>query len=159
MALDKFRELYNLICDVTVLLVNLNRFFLKKMGHSRPKRSFQQLTANMFILKFCQWLDSNGGPLVLAVTALPTEPQLHPLHYSIHIHLSHLQPIHVQQLQGFVCAYHPVVPGSNPKHTMDAFIVQILYYNCHFVEKRTKINKKRLGLGHILKNTFPFHET
>ena len=25
--------------------------------------------------KFCQWLDSNRGPLVLEATALPTEPQ------------------------------------------------------------------------------------
>ena len=25
--------------------------------------------------KFCQWLDSNRGPLVLEVTTLPTEPQ------------------------------------------------------------------------------------
>ena len=51
-----------------------------KMGHSRPLfslfLSFQyscQYTNVQY--KFCQWLDSNLGPLVLRATALPTEPQ------------------------------------------------------------------------------------
>ena len=35
---------------------------------------FQQLTEKTFIVKFCRWLDSNRGPLVSEVTALPTEP-------------------------------------------------------------------------------------
>ena len=38
-------------------------------------------------------------------------------------------------------------PGSSPKHTIDAFYCQNLYSICHWVEKRTKINKKRLGLA------------
>ena len=29
----------------------------------------------MFYIKVCQWLDSNGKPLVSEATALPTEPQ------------------------------------------------------------------------------------
>ena len=36
------------------------------MGHSRPLFSFlafQQLTVNIFIIKLCQWLDSNCKPL------------------------------------------------------------------------------------------------
>ena len=35
---------------------------------------------NMLIIKFCWWLDSNLGPLVLEASALPTEPQ--PLRYA-----------------------------------------------------------------------------
>ena len=37
--------------------------------------SFQQLTENMFIIKFRRGLDSNRGPLVSEDTALLTEPQ------------------------------------------------------------------------------------
>ena len=37
--------------------------------------SFQQLTINMFIIKFCWWLDLNCGPLVSEMTAEPTKPQ------------------------------------------------------------------------------------
>ena len=37
--------------------------------------SFLQLTVNLFVIKSCQWLDSNHGPLVLEATALPTETQ------------------------------------------------------------------------------------
>ena len=37
--------------------------------------SFQQLTVNISIAKFCWWLDSNCGPLVLKATALPTKAQ------------------------------------------------------------------------------------
>ena len=33
--------------------------------------------------KFCQWLESNRGPLVSKATALPTEPQ--PLPYNDHL--------------------------------------------------------------------------
>ena len=33
----------------------------------------------MFIIKFCWWLDSSHGPLLLEATSLPTEPQ--PLQY------------------------------------------------------------------------------
>ena len=53
-----------------------------KMGHSRPLFLYfhlfnPQLTGNkcsIYII-FCQWLDSNRGPLVSEATALPTEPQ------------------------------------------------------------------------------------
>ena len=53
-----------------------------KMGHSRPLflyfRLFKtQLTVNKcsIYINFCRWLDSNCRPLVLEVTALPTEAQ------------------------------------------------------------------------------------
>ena len=53
------------------------------MGHSHPLfslfSSFQQLPVNMFVTKFCQWLDWNRWPLVSEATALSTEPQ--PLPY------------------------------------------------------------------------------
>ena len=52
-------------------------------------------------------------------------------------------------LSRFVCTYHPTVQGSIPKYTTYALKYQILYYICHCVEKRTKINKKRPGLAHI----------
>ena len=41
-----------------------------------------------------------------------------------------------QKLSGFVCAYHPAVPGSNPMHTINAcsIYVQILNSICHCVE-------------------------
>ena len=53
------------------------------MGHSRPLflllLPFQYTvdSKQMFNIKinFCQWLDSNHGPLVSEATALPTEPQ------------------------------------------------------------------------------------
>ena len=32
------------------------------------------------LINFCQWLDSNCGPLVSEATALPTEPQPHPMY-------------------------------------------------------------------------------
>ena len=37
--------------------------------------SFQQLTVNIFNIKFCRWLNTNRGSLVLEATALPSEPQ------------------------------------------------------------------------------------
>ena len=54
-------------------------FFLK-MGHTWPLcSSFQQLTVNIFIVKFCQLLDLNRGPMVSEATTLSTEPQPLPL--------------------------------------------------------------------------------
>ena len=44
------------------------------------------------------------------------------------------------QLSGFICAYHPADPGSNPKYNINI---------CDCNEKRTKINKGRLGLAKI----------
>ena len=38
-----------------------------------------QLTVNIVQYKFCQWLDSNRGPLVWETTALPTEPRHYPV--------------------------------------------------------------------------------
>ena len=43
--------------------------------------SFQHLTENMLVTKFRQRLDSNYGPLVLAATALLTEPEPLPSAY------------------------------------------------------------------------------
>ena len=49
------------------------------MGHSRPLfiyfRLFNTVDNKQMLNKFCQWLESNRGPLVLKATALPTEPQ------------------------------------------------------------------------------------
>ena len=42
-------------------------------------------------------------------------------------------------------------PGSSPKYSIYAFYSKILYSNCHCVEKRTKINNKKLGLAHFLR--------
>ena len=44
------------------------------------------------------------------------------------------------------------VLGLNPKHTIHAFSIysQILYYICHCIEKRMKVNKKGLGLAHSM---------
>ena len=55
------------------------------------------------------------------------------------------------QLSGFVCGYNPVVPGSNPMHTIDAVFIysQYLYCNLHCVEKRTVITQKRQGLANV----------
>ena len=55
------------------------------MGHSWPLfsllSSFQYSWLWMFNNFFCQWLDSNRGPLALEATALPTEPQQLPKIY------------------------------------------------------------------------------
>ena len=42
-----------------------------------------QKTNVHYINKFCRWLDSNRGPLVLEATALPTEPQPLPNFYGL----------------------------------------------------------------------------
>ena len=41
------------------------------------------------------------------------------------------------KLSGFVYAYHPATPGSNPKHTIDAFII-VLYLSCEKDENKQK---------------------
>ena len=52
---------------------------LLKMGHFRPfflyLRLFNSTDSKQMFNKFCRWLDSNRGPLILEATALPTEPQ------------------------------------------------------------------------------------
>ena len=46
-----------------------------------------QLIINKCSIKFCQWLESNRGPLVSKATALPTEPQPLPnIIISLHLH-------------------------------------------------------------------------
>ena len=54
-----------------------------KVGHSLPLLIIFifsiQLIINKFSIKFCEWLESNRGPLDLKATALPTEPQPLPL--------------------------------------------------------------------------------
>ena len=35
-------------------------------------------------------------------------------------------PIHILELSGFFCAFHPVALGSNPKHTVCGFFIMIL---------------------------------
>ena len=53
------------------------------MHHSLPLfslfSSFEHLTIHLFIIIFCQSLDSNCGPQVLEATSLPTEPQSLPI--------------------------------------------------------------------------------
>ena len=43
----------------------------------------------------------------------------------------------------------PAVAGSNPINAFSIYS-QILYYICHCLEKRTKINKNGPGFPHIL---------
>ena len=56
-------------------------------------------------------------------------------------------------LRGFICAHHSAAPGSNPKHTINAFF-NLKCWNCISVccwnKKWTKVNKKRPGLAHFL---------
>ena len=57
------------------------------MGHSRPLFLYFRLfntvdSKQMFHIKVCQWLDSNGGPLVSEATTLPTQPQPRPIPFS-----------------------------------------------------------------------------
>ena len=57
-----------------VLVDPLNIFL--KMGHSRSLIQHNTVDSKqMFYIKICRWLDSNGGPLVLEATSVPTEPQ------------------------------------------------------------------------------------
>ena len=57
--------------------IDVSYSFLK-IGHSRPLflyfRFFNALYSKYVYLKFCRWLDSNRGLMVLEVTTLPTEP-------------------------------------------------------------------------------------
>ena len=53
--------------------------------------------------------------------------------------------MHVSE-HGSVCFNHIAAPGSNPK--LNVFFK--LVYELHYA-KRTKINKKRSGLVHVLK--------
>ena len=90
---------------------------------------FSTVTVNQCSVKLCRSLDSNPRPLLQEATALPTEP------------LPKCAAI-------LVCAAIAPAPGSNPKHTINAFF-NLYYWNCNL--KRTKINKKRPGLAHFLK--------
>ena len=64
---------------------------LLKMGHFQPLflyfRLFNTVDSKMFNIFFCQWPDSNSGPLKLEATAVPTEPQ--PLPDSLFIAKNH----------------------------------------------------------------------
>ena len=54
------------------------------------------------------------------------------------------------QLCGFVCTFHPVVPGSNPKHTIQVCIFHYsqLYHIFYYTEKKDEnIQKKFYGTG------------
>ena len=56
----------------------------------------KQLTVKMFTIIFCQWLDSNHGPLGSKVTALPTEPHNHCPQFSL-----------LDFLAGLLCSWTP----------------------------------------------------
>ena len=56
-------------------------------------------------------------------------------------------------ISGFVCVFHPVVLGLNPKHSIHTFsIYSLFYYIYHCIEKRTKINKRKPSLAHFKNN-------
>ena len=59
------------------------------------------------------------------------------------------------QLSGFICTYQSVVLGSNPKHTIYSFIDKFCAVFVFALRKRTKVNKKRPGLGHYGNFIFP----
>ena len=40
------------------------------------------------------------------------------------------------KLSGFVCAFHPATPGSNPKHTIYAFFNLNLNLSCDMLKRR-----------------------
>ena len=44
--------------------------------------------------------------------------------------------------KGLLCPYHPAVPGSNPKHTISAFVVKFCTIFVSGLRKRSKINKR-----------------
>ena len=47
-------------------------------------RLFNTVDSKQMFNTFCQWLDLNRGPLLLEVTALPTEPQPMPGRYAFY---------------------------------------------------------------------------
>ena len=58
------------------------------------------------------------------------------------------------QLSGFVSTYHPMVLGSNPKHTIYAFSTcnQIVYIICHCVDKKNENKQKEAVFGSYKKD-------
>ena len=54
-------------------------------------------------------------------------------------------------LSGFVCAFHPAVPGLSPKHTINDFILNFVMW------KRRKFITIEAGIGAFLK-TVSHHE-
>ena len=68
----------NWIYSTRLYLITFNCFYAKK---AIPGlfflyfRLFNTVDSKQMFNKFCRWLDSNRGPLVLEATALPTEPQ------------------------------------------------------------------------------------
>ena len=80
MTLESVVSDYKTTLSATLeLKIKIIMCVILKMGHSRPLfvffSSFQQLTENMFVIKFRRWLDSNRGPLASEASAFPTEPQ------------------------------------------------------------------------------------
>ena len=61
-----------------------------------------QKTNVQYINKFCQWLDSNRGPLVSEATALPTEPQTLPCVLIFFFTYLLLQEMNKQVVQSFL---------------------------------------------------------
>ena len=65
---------------VTLLNHGSRSFLLKKAITSLfflYFRLFNTVDSKQMFNKFCRWLDTNRGPLVLEATALPTEPHNH----------------------------------------------------------------------------------
>ena len=52
-------------------------------------------------------------------------------------------------LSGYVCAFHPVVPSSNPKHIKVFSIYGLLYYIYH--EEKDQNKRKEAGISQIKK--------
>ena len=53
------------------------------------------------------------------------------------------------QLRGFISAYHPAAPGSNPMQHMDAFFI-LYYLICN--KKSIKMKKKRPEMPYLKTN-------
>ena len=70
------------------LPIEANLLYSLEIGHARPLFLYfwlfiTQLTVYkcLILISFCQWLDSNHGPLVSEATSLRTEPQPLPIYY------------------------------------------------------------------------------
>ena len=74
-----FSFIFELFTLFGQMIFSIGRDFYSFLGDGIPGLIFSfssslQLTVNMFVIKFCRWLDLNRRSLVLEAPALPTEP-------------------------------------------------------------------------------------
>ena len=129
------------------------------------------LTVNNVQYNFCQWVNSNRGPLVLEATALPSEPQPQPLptwqyvdSLEWHIFIDRGQPNYWENdlADKSFLGREPWSSGYGRRHSFRRLWVQILALytgwtwrlftlicckNCVVCLKRLKINEKEAGVG------------